>query len=605
MAGFDISRFVQSLRGARGPNGPGGGPPPLRGRPAQSPQPNGRGPRATWRQLTTVALGLLVIYAGYFWLVRRYVVESDEVLVLLRKNGSRTIPGDQVVIPAKAGFPGGAQAWAGAYGDANGILEEVYLTGTYFGFSPFDYERETHKIVEVEPGKVGVVIRKFGAPLPPGQVLAGPGQRGPLPGFRQPGKYPEFSNPYAYDVKFVDPVHIDPGYRGVVTLMAGRMPADPNRYLVQPGERGTQAATEPEGFRYVNPYEQRITPISVKSQRFEMAGEDAIKFPSSDSFDIKMEGFVEWSIIPDELPLKYVQYAEGGELIDFMETKVILPYSRSYSRLVGSRFLAREFISGDTKLRFQNEFAAMLTRKCKDEGIRIHQALVRDIVPPGEIKDPINEREVARQEIKALEERIKVAKSEAELATQEAMAAQNQAIGEGNKQVVTITTMAEQESGVAITKANQELAVAKLQLQAAERLAEAQLARGEAEAAVVLLQRQAEAEPLRRQVEAFGRDGNAYARFFFYQQVAPSIRSILTDTSGPFGDIFRQYTGPAPLNARAPMAARAPEPPPPPPTSQPREKAEAAGPAAPAAPAPPEETSSASPETRNPPEVKP
>ena len=38
----------------------------------------------------------------------------------------------------------------------------------------------------------------------------------------------------------------------------------------------------------------------------------------------------------------------------------------------------------------------------------------------------------------------------AELATQTAMGAQNQALGEANKQVVTITTKAEQESGVAI-----------------------------------------------------------------------------------------------------------------------------------------------------------
>ena len=383
-------------------------------------------------------------------------------------------------------------------------------------------------------------------------MLAGPGQRGPLPGFRQPGKYPEFSNPYAYEVKLVDPVNIDPGYRGVVTLMAGKPPARPNEYVVEPGERGVQQITEPEGFRYVNPYEQRITPISMRSQRFEMAGADAIKFPSSDSFDITMEGFVEWSIIPDKLPLIYTQYGEGGELVDFMEAKVILPYARSFSRLVGSRFRAREFISGDTKLQFQREFAEKLTLACREQGIRIHQALVRDIMPPDEIKDPINEREVARQQIKTLEERIKVARSQAELATQESLAKQNQAIGEANKEVVTITTKANQESDVAITKANEELAVAKLRLQAAQRQADALLARGTAEANVILLQRTAEAEPLRQQVAAFGGDGNAYARYFFYQKIAPSIKTILTDTDGPFGEIFRQYTGAAPGASQPP-----------------------------------------------------
>ncbi len=551
MAGFNLKEFMYEMRNRSSgpPRGPGG---------VQMTGPGGFG--WTWRNLVAVVIGLAVIYAGYFWFIRRYVVDADQVLVLLRKNGDRSLPGDQIVIPRPTDYPGGAEAWDKEFGDANGIFEQIYLTGTYFGFSPFDYERQTFPIVEVPPGKVGVVVRKFGAPLAPGQVLATAGRRGPLPGFRQPGKYPEFSNPYAYEIKLVDPVSIDPGYRGVVTLMAGKTPAKPNEYIVQAGERGVQMDTEPEGFRFVNPYERRITPISMKSQRFEMAGEDAIKFPSSDSFDITMEGFVEWSIISDKLPLIYTQYAEGGELVDFMEAKVILPYSRSFSRLVGSRFLAREFISGDTKLQFQREFAEKLTLACRDQGIRIHQALVRDIVPPGEIKDPINEREVARQEIKTLEERIKVARSQANLAKQVAMAKQNQSIGEANKEVVTITTKANQESDVAVTKANEELAVAKLRLQAAKRQAEAQMARGTAEANVILLQRQAEAEPLRQQVAAFGGDGNAYARYFFYQKVAPSIKSILTDTEGPFGEMFRQFTGPAPARAPAAVATQGDKP---------------------------------------------
>ena len=78
-------------------------------------------------------------------------------------------------------------------------------------------------------------------------------------------------------------------------------------------------------------------------------------------------------------------------------------------------------------------------------------------------------------------------------------------------------------------------------LQAAEKQAEALVSRGTAEANVVLLKKQAEAEPLHQQVQAFGGDGRAYAQFFFYQKVAPSIKSILTSSDGPFADIFKQY----------------------------------------------------------------
>jgi regulator of protease activity HflC (stomatin/prohibitin superfamily) len=231
-----------------------------------------------------------------------------------------------------------------------------------------------------------------------------------------------------------------------------------------------------------------------------------------------------------------------------MQDKVILPYARNLSRLVGSQYTAREFISGDTKLKFQHDFETQLREECKKQGIEILQALVRDIVPPDEIKNPITEREIAKQQILSLEEQMKVAGSAAKLATQVETAQQNTAIGQENAKMVSVTKLAEQKRDVAVTKANQDLAVAKLQLEAAQKQADAIVARGQAEAAVVLLQKQAEAEPLRQQVNAFG-DGESYARFFFYQKTAPAIRSILTNTDGPFADLFKQFAAP-PAGAR-------------------------------------------------------
>ena len=70
------------------------------------------------------------------------------------------------------------------------------------------------------------------------------------------------------------------------------------------------------------------------------------------------------------------------------------------------------------------------------------------------------------------------------------------------------------------------------------------MAKGKADVAVVLLQKQAEAEPLKQQVAAFG-GGDAFARYFFYQKIAPSMKSILTTTDGPFADIFRQFNEPS------------------------------------------------------------
>jgi regulator of protease activity HflC (stomatin/prohibitin superfamily) len=545
-----------------------GGPPPL---PRRFSAFGGQ-----WRMpsLGAILLAVLVLYGAYFWLIRRVVVHQGEVLVVMKKDGSRSLPGDQVIIPRPPDPKNTSayDAWKKQYGDCNGIVEQVYPEGTYFGFSPWDYDRihirfsdeddpssgQNLHSATIPSDKVGLVIKKFGDPLPPGQVIADPAknQRGPLPIVLQPGtRNNEYLNPYAYEIKLVSPVQVEPGHRGVVTVMAGKKPAVSNEFLVGKGEQGVQQETEPEGLRYVNLFQKRVTPVSIQSQRFEMTKTDTIIFPSADSFDIKLEGFVEWSIVPSELPLRYVQYGYGGDLIPYLEETVILPYSRSFCRLIGSKYTASQFISGDTKLEFQQEFAAKLKEECRKQGIEILQALIRDIVPPDAIKNPINEREVAKQQIKSIDQQMIVAKSQADLATQTEMATQNQAIGEANKQVITITKQAEQEASVAVTHAEQELAVAKLQLQAAQQEADAQVAKGKAEAAVVLLQKQAEAEPLRQQVQAFG-GGDAFARYFLYQKLAPSMKTFLTNTDGPFADVFKQFSEPLkPVNNAKPVAS--------------------------------------------------
>jgi regulator of protease activity HflC (stomatin/prohibitin superfamily) len=534
-------------------------PPDPAGWKARVPRP--MAPRPHWIQkILSVILVLAIGYGLFVWEVYRVVVQPNQVLVLLKKNGSKSLPGDNLIIPrppdpSDPQYAAKFKTWNDQYGDCNGILEQVYPEGTYFSFSPFDYEREVISIDQtaiIPAGKVGIVIKKFGQKLDADkdgrvtQILADPtrDQRGPLPIILRPGRYNEYANPYAYEIKQVDPIQIDPGYRGVATIVAGTPAKDPNQFLVDDSEQGVQRKTEPEGFRYINPFQERVVPISTVSQRFEMSGSDAIHFPSADSFDIQLEGFVEWSIDPDKLPLVYVEYANGGELIPFLEEGVILPYARSFCRLAGSQYDARDFISGDTKLKFQEEFETELRDACARQGIEIKQALVRNIVPPDAIKQPINDREVAREQIIQFEQQIKVAQSQAQLATQEETANQNKAIGDANTDVVKVVKEAEQNRDVAVTQARQRLAVAELKLEAAQREADAILARGQAEANVTLLQKQAQAEPLRQTIAAFG-DGDAYARFVFNQKIAPSIKSILTNTDGPFAELFKQFMVPA------------------------------------------------------------
>src|SRR6476620_8247195 len=107
-------------------------------------EPNGGGPRAPGtapralggggmaRKLIGVLLILAMVYACYFWLVRRVVVGPNQVLVLLRKDGTRSLPTDEVIVPRppdQKAEPEKFQKWKERYGDCNGILEQVYLPG--------------------------------------------------------------------------------------------------------------------------------------------------------------------------------------------------------------------------------------------------------------------------------------------------------------------------------------------------------------------------------------------------------------------------------------------------------------------------------------------
>src|SRR4029077_12357177 len=118
-----------------------------------------------------------------------------------------------------------------------GIFEAMPGPGRHF-YSPLEYERKLVKDLILPPGKIGVVVSKFGKPLPPSTYLSdGEGYRGIRRRVLTPGRYR--MNEYAYDVKVVDvdacveansraprkssntseqsdPTMIPPGYVGVV-----------------------------------------------------------------------------------------------------------------------------------------------------------------------------------------------------------------------------------------------------------------------------------------------------------------------------------------------------------------------------------------------------
>lgn len=495
------------------------------------------------RQLGSLASGLLILGAIFLfvlWFVVRQEVHADEVLILVNKTG-HALPADlsegfqdQVVL-----YPELVKAIAAQTGMSEdkvpqrykGIQYEVFKEGRHWP-NPYSYKRIKKPVTIISQSEVGVLIRKFGRPLPfPKTVATEPDERGPVAEVLLPGRHAV--NSLACEVQRFPAVQIPEGHVGVVTLLSGNDPAVKNTYTVAPGEKGVQRATLRPGLEYYSPYLKKIDIVDIRNRTYHMLGADAIHFPSNDSFTISIEGTIEWSIHPDRAAEVTVAFGDEEDIIN----KIILPYARSISRIEGSKLQAREFISGKTRTAFQDRLLAQLCVACAERGIVIHAALVREILPPPEIASLISQREQADQEIERSRNQIEEAQAEARLVEQYEMRTRNAAIGDARRQTVSLVKEAEQRKVVAVTQASRQLEVAKLDLEAATKQAAALVSRGQAEANVVLFDYQARAEPLSNAVDAFG-DGMTYAQHFFLRKVAPAIQSILSNTEGPFAEIF-------------------------------------------------------------------
>lgn len=480
----------------------------------------------------TLLGGLLgVIVLGGFVISGLVIVENRKCAVLLRKTGD-DLPSGGIL----------------ATSDHKGIQADLLPEGWYWR-NPYTWDHTIVDQVEIPPGKIGVQVRTFGDPLPEDAVIAESNQRGIIRDVLRPGRY--VINPFAYRVALYDAVAIPPGYVGVLALVSGRDPKQPNEFLVEDGERGVQKHTVGPGTYYENPFIKKIIPIDIRSHRFDMTSEKIIRFPSLDGFDITMEGTIEWYIDPLRAAEVFVKYVDQRDIIACVTESIILPNARAYSRIEGSKHLARDFIGGITREKFQEEFLAGVKRSCASQGIMIQSALVRQISPPDAIAKPIKEREIAIRMRDMYEQQKERERQQKLLSMEEKM-----------KDRKTLTTLAEADSSVAITKASQEKEVAviqaereqevaKLQLQAAQNLAEAVVSAGKAKADVIVFKNAAEAQGLKNAALAFG-DGHTYVRYLMNQKVAPSMTYVLSNTDGPFADIFRRVMESTKAPAKSP-----------------------------------------------------
>lgn len=464
-------------------------------------------------------------------------VPDGKALILIKKTGDDLAPGAVIATSTKT----------------KGIQLEMRPEGWYF-FNPYSWDTRIVNKVEVPEGKLGVLIRLFGKPLDAGEVIAGPGQKGVTEKVLLPGRHT--INPYAYRIELQDKVSVRPGYLGIVVLMSGKLPKNPNVFLVDKGERGVQKETISAGDYYVNPYVQRIIPLDMRAHKLEMMGSNGISFPSKDGFTITMDGTVEWYIDRKRAPRVFVEYVDADvlgpptrarlrmvsdEVIRNIVDKIILPYARAISRIEGSQYLARDFISGSTRQKFQDDFLRGMQENCGIRGIIIKSALVKNVVPPTSIVTPIKKTEIAIRQREKYRQQMEREKQQKRLSIEKTLQTRAKELKQAQADVSVSITNAQKNKQVAIINAKKKLQYALLQLEAAKNEAAIILANGKAKADVIRLRNKANAQGLKEAANAFG-NGQAYVRYLLYQKLAPSFRYILSNTDGPFLNIFKELT---------------------------------------------------------------
>jgi regulator of protease activity HflC (stomatin/prohibitin superfamily) len=478
--------------------------------------------------LAVLLIGAVIIGAWSLYNAFLVDVPRGHVAIMIHKTGLDLRNGE-VAAPSE---------------EYKGVQREMLTEGRHFR-NPFSWQWQVVSQVEIPEGKLGVLIRMYGDELPPGEFIATkPTQKGIVHDvLKSGGRYP--INTLLEKVELFDPITIQAGYKGVVTLLSGPLAEDPNQLLVPDECRGVQKTTLEPATYYFNPYIVRVNPVDCRSHRHNLATEEKdFGFPSKDGFWVSLDGIIEYRIQPDKAAEVFVLYNEtpaGDQLDVALVRKVILPNARSFCRLEGSNSLSRELMQG-TRNVFQDRFQTAMKTACDPMGIEVVQAMITEIRPPDPIAKPIRQREIANLEEQRYKQEIIQQSSESKLAVEKQLVLQKTALVQADQEVIKATTEAMRQQEVSVTKANENKSVAQFKLDAAKDEAAAIMSRGKAAADVVTFKNEAEAAGWKKSVAAFGGNGAQYAQYVLFEKMSSAYRQMMVNTAdSPIMRIFESF----------------------------------------------------------------
>jgi hypothetical protein len=200
-----------------------------------------------------------------------------------------------------------------------------------------------------------------------------------------------------------------------------------------------------------------------------------------------------------------------------------MPQITSISRNKGSEYRAKDFIVGEGREKFQNDLTAALARVLKEKDLLVHNALIRHVVVPMQILDPIQQASIAIEQDLTNKEMQNTAKRQAELNTETSLIEQRRQEVAQETEKIKAEIMADQRKQVAETMATALKRVAEIEMETAGIRVDVVRKVETARAQAVKMVEGERATGLQLKAEAFG-DPAAYALWELAEQLNPDVK---------------------------------------------------------------------------------
>jgi len=532
--------------------------------------------------LSTVLTGLFILLFVWFvwtWGFCRFYVDPNEMAVITAKIGDTLPPGqilaeagqkgiqadvlgegrhfrnpilyDREIVPVSVIPPGKVGVVTSKVGNElpegeflaalgeKGIWRGVIGPGKY-RLNPYGYKVDVIPAISIPIGYAGVITSLSGQQAPPDQFAAA-SQKGVRRDILQPGLY--FVNPKEYKIDVLE-IGVNQvsllGKEGGEVITKGRL--ESQNVAMEQLQKQVLDEQKRKRLDYIAESAQslgrRMAPAKLRTPG-EQEGMDLerikqeylqgdtmatlglaqfVEFPSRDGFEISLDMTVEFELKPEVIAWIFSRYGDLPAVVD----KVLMPQITSISRNKGSEYRAKDFIVGEGREKFQTDLTRSLAETLADKRIIVHNALIRHVVVPMQILDPIQQASIAVEQDLTNQEKQNTAKTLAELNTELTLIDQRrQQVAEETKKIKA-EVLADQEKQVAEIHATARKQVAEIEQESAAIRADTVRALEIARASSVKMVEGEKASGLQLKAKAFG-DPVAYTYYQFAESLNPQI----------------------------------------------------------------------------------